>query len=143
MSPLFIVITAILLPHPHTTRTSFMSVLNKLQPKIIFKMKLFYGILPLLVILLFKFVLPEFTYRKASHPVQDTRNTIHVSKKLHKAEKKQFIIPPRPPLRRPVLHPLPRPPPRLLIDELSPFLVPAIPSVVGKKLRIYNKVKEV
>ena len=94
-------------------------------------MKLFYGIIPLLIILLFKFVLPEFTYRKSSHPVQGTRNTIHVSKNLHKAEKKQFIIPPRPPLRRPVLVPLPRPPPRLLIDELSPFLVPAIPSVVG------------
>ena len=100
-------------------------------------MKLFYGIIPLLVILLFKFVLPEFTYRKDSHPVHNNRNTIHVSKNLHKAEKKQFIIPPRPPLRRPVLVPLPRPPQRLLIDELSPFLVPAIPSVVGKKLRIY------
>ena len=120
-----------LLPHPHRTRTSFMSVLILLLPKIIFKMKLFYGILPFLVIFLFKFVLPEFTYRKGSH--QDTSNRIHVSKKPQKAEKKQFIIPPRPTLRRPVLVPLPRPPPRLLIDELSPFLVPAIPSVVGKK----------
>lgn len=91
-------------------------------------MKLFYGILPLLVICLFKFVFPEFTYRKGSH--HDIRNAIQVSQK---AKKKQFIIPPRPIVRRPVLVPLPRPPQRLLIDELSPFLVPAIPSVVGKK----------
>lgn len=96
-------------------------------------MKLFYGILPLLVIFVFEFVLPEFTYRKGSQ--QDPRNAIQVSKKPQKAEKKQLIIPLRPILRRPVLVPLARPPQRLLIDELSPFLVPAIPSVVGTKLR--------
>ena len=136
MSPLFTVITAILLSHSHRTRTSFMSVLIELLPKINLRMKLFYGILPLSMIFLFKFVLPEFTYRKSIHPVHDTRNTIQRSKKPQKADEKQFIIPPRPPLRRPVLVPLPRPPPRLLIDELSPFLVPAIPSVVGRKLRV-------
>ena len=113
-----------------------MSVLIELLPNINLKMKLFYGILPLSIIFLFKFVLPEFTYRKSIHPVYDTRNTIQRSKKPPKADEKQFIITPRPPLRRPVLVPLRRSPPRLLIDELSPFLVPAIPSVVGKKLRI-------
>ena len=115
-----------------------MSVLIGLLPKINLKMRIFYGILPLSIIFLFKFVLPEFTYRKSIHPVHDTRNTIQRSKKPQKANEKQFIITPplRPPLRRPFLVPLPRPPPRLLIEELSPFLVPAIPSVVGKKLGI-------
>ena len=52
--------------------------------------------------------------------------------KPQKAENKQFTLPIRPSIRRPVL--LPRPPPRPLYDEFlsAPFLVPAIPSVVGK-----------
>ena len=136
MSPLFTVITAILLSHPHRTITQLMSVHIVLLSKAIFKMKLFYGILPLILILLLKFVLPEFTYRRSIHPVHDNRNTIHTIKRPQKAEKKQFIVPQGPPLRRPVLVPLPRPPQRLLIDELSPFLVPAIPSAIGQNLRI-------
>ena len=95
-------------------------------------MRLLYGILPLLIILLFEFVLPEYIYRKSRPTVQDNRNTIKLSRKPQKAENKQFTLPIRPSIRRPVL--LPRPPPRPLYDELlsAPFLVPAIPSVVGK-----------